>query len=119
MRGGIERQVAVANRRIAAARLTADQRTHTGAEFIEIERFDKVIVGAGVEPFDAIGDRVARGEDQHRRGVAFGAQRAQHLEPVAFGQAEIEQHQIVRLAGRRAERRFAVFHPVHCEAFTA
>ena len=109
----------MADRRIAAARLTADQRAHARAEFVEIERLDKVVVGAGVEAFDAVGHRVARRHDQHRQRVAARAQRREHIETVALGQAEVEQHQVVGLRARRAERRFAVFHPVDGEAFAA
>ncbi len=119
MRRGIERQIAVADGRIAASRLAANQRPHARAEFVEIERLDEVIVCAGVEALHAVGHRIARGDDQHRQRVAARTQRAQHVETVALGQAEVEQHEIVGLARRRAERRFAVFHPVDREAFAA
>ncbi len=44
-----------------------------------------IVVGAGVEAGDTIGDRIARGQDEHRTRVASPAHRAQHVEPFLRG----------------------------------
>ena len=80
--------------RIAAPRRTAQHRAHARRHLVEIERLDDVIVGAGIEPLDAISHVVARGDDDDRRRIAPPAQLAQHLEAVASGKTEIEQHEI-------------------------
>jgi len=41
-------------------------------------------------------DRVARGEDEHRRIVARGAHAAAHREAVEVGQAEVEDERVGR-----------------------
>ena len=109
----------MAHQRLAAPRVPADQRAHAGAEFVEIEGLDEVIVGAGVQPLHAIGDGIARGDDQHRHRVAACAQALEHIEAVALRQAEVEQHQVVGLAADRGQRRFAVLHPVDGETIGA
>ena len=58
------------------------QGAHPGEELVERERLDEVVVGAGVEPGDAVGDLVASGQHQHRRVIAAVAQDPAHREPV-------------------------------------
>lgn len=115
----IEREIAMPHERFAPARVTADQRAHAGAEFVEIERLDEIIVRAGVETFHAIRDGIACRDDQHRQRVRAGAQRLQHVEAVALGQAEVEQHQVVGLAADGRERGLAVLHPIDRKAVRA
>ena len=93
----------------------AQQRAQPRAELLERERLDEVVVGAGVEPLHAVRDRVARGEHQHRRAVAGGAQPAADLEPVGLGHQDVEDDRVRRLVGERVERLAAVggeLHPV-------
>jgi D-alanyl-D-alanine carboxypeptidase/D-alanyl-D-alanine-endopeptidase (penicillin-binding protein 4) len=96
------------DRRAAAAPL---QRAHARQQFIDVEGLDQVIVGAGVQPRDALRRGVARREHQHRRGAAAGAQVAQHLQPVHAGQAQVEDHEVERAGAQRGERLAPVGHP--------
>lgn len=57
-------------------------------------------------------EAVACGDDEQRHRVIFGADAAQHLQPVLAGQAQVEQHQVVVLAAQRAQGGLAVFYPV-------
>ena len=69
---------------------------------------DQVVVGARLEPLDAVLDRVARGQHQDRRAVARAAQRAAHLHPVDVRQAEVE-HDRVRHVGLGREQPLSPF----------
>ena len=84
------------------------QRAQPREQLLERERLDQVVVGAGVEPADAVGHRVARGEDEHRRAVAGGAQPAAHLEPVHVRHQHVEHQRIRRADRQRVERLGAV-----------
>ena len=84
-------------------------------QLLERERLDEVVVGAGVQALDAVGDAVAGGQHQHRRAVARRAQPAAHLEPVRLGHQHVEDDRVRRLVGERVERLAAVrgeLHPV-------
>ena len=96
--------------------LPAQQRADARGELVELERLHEVIVGAGVEARDAIGDRVARGQDQHGPRVAAPAHRAQHVEALLARQAEIEQQEVVHVLRERELGGAAVLHPVDGEA---
>ena len=84
-----------------AARPATQQRADARRELVEIERLDQVIVGAGVEAGDAVGDGVARGHDQHRPRVAARRIARQHVETALSRQAEIEQQQVVHALSQR------------------
>ena len=66
-----------------------------------------------VEAGDAVGHRVARGDDQHRHVDARAPQRLENIEAVLARQAKVEHRQVVgsvqqgELGGR------AVAHPVN------
>ena len=62
----------------------------------------EIVVGAGVEAGDAVLDRAARGEDQHRRADAGLAQAAQQLAAVRVRQTEVEDDQIVGIEQQQA-----------------
>ena len=91
----------------------AQQRTDARQQFVDVVGLEHVIVGPGVQPCNALADLVACGDDDHQRGVLARAQGAQHVQSVAFGQAQVEQHQVVGLAAQGAVGHVAVFHPVH------
>src|SRR5215813_3625881 len=104
----------------APARVTAgaaaQQRADARRELAEVEGLDEVVVRAGVEARDAVGHRVARGEDQHRDREPALALAAQQREAVAPREPEVEQQQLEGLA---AEHRFGgarLVHPVDREA---
>jgi hypothetical protein len=90
-------------RRTAAAGAAPPvQGAQPGLEFVEVEGLGQVVVGAGVQADDAVADRAARGEDQHRRGQAAPARLLQHQQAVHAGQGEVEHHHVGRRAFQRA-----------------
>jgi hypothetical protein len=105
-RGAVARDLARAQIDIEAGdpqprQLTAapapNQRPHAGDQLGEGKWLDEIVVGAGIEPEDAIVDGVLGRENQHRRRIAAGAQRGQHIEAVAFRQHEVEHDRIEAL----------------------
>ena len=74
----------------AVRRSTARMRAITSGA---AERLDDVVVGAELEPDDAVGLGAARGQ-HHDRHVAVAAQLAAHVAPVAVGQRQVEQHEV-------------------------
>ncbi len=70
---------------------------HAGDHLGAAERLDDVVVGAELEPDDAVRLGPAGGEDDDRDAAA-GADRAADVAAVAVGQVEVEQDQ-VRLEG--------------------
>ena len=59
----------------ARARPASAERADARRELVQIERLDEVVVRAGIEAGDAIADRIARSEDQHRPRVVAPAHR--------------------------------------------
>ena len=86
---GVELDPGVLERLPHRAAAAAQQRPEACAQLFERERLDEVVVGAGVEPFHAVGHRVAGGEHQHRGAIARGAQPAADLEPVGLGHQDV------------------------------
>jgi hypothetical protein len=80
----------------------AQQRADARQQFGEGEGLDEVVVGATLQAAHAVLDLVARGEHQHRRGLALGAHRGQHAEAVDARQHHVEQHQVVVAADGQA-----------------
>ena len=68
-------------------------------ELVEAERLDEIVVGAGIEPGDAVGDGIARGDDQHAHLVAGAPDFLQEVEPALARQAEVEEDEAVRAVG--------------------
>ncbi|MNO90789.1 hypothetical protein D3C76_823180 [compost metagenome] len=64
------------------------------SEFAQIERLEQIVVGAGLQAIDAIGDRVTGREDQHWQFQTVMAQLLQQLEAIFVGQAKIEHHDV-------------------------
>ena len=89
-------QIQAADRDLRIARRLAapDQRTATRRQLGHGERFDEIVVAADVERVDAVGQAIARGDDQHRLAVAGAAHAANEVETVHAGQAEIDEKQI-------------------------
>ena len=71
------------------------ERAQPREQLRERERLDEVVVGAAVEARDAVGDRVARGQHQHRRPDAGSAQPAADLEAVDARQHHVEHDRVV------------------------
>ena len=80
-----------------ARRATCDG-IDAGEQLAKAERLDQVVVGTELEADDAVDLVSARADDDDRHARA-GAQLAAHLEAVAVGEAQVEQHEIV--LGRR------------------
>ena len=96
-------------------RVAAQQRADPGDELVEIEGLVKVVVGAGVEPGNAVRDRVARTDDQHRHCVSARSQGAQQRQAVDVRKAEIEHNGIVHGVRRRSLTLAAVGDPIDGE----
>src|SRR5262249_34865381 len=82
----------------------AQQRPDAGEQLVEVERLDHVVVRAGVEPGDAVLDRVARGQHQDRYVGGAGAQPTADLDAVEPGQHHVEHDQVGQPIARRGER---------------
>ena len=115
MRGAVEHEVAEGERRPAGVD-AAQQRAQPRVELAQRERLDEVVVGAGVEAVDAVVDRVARGEHQHRRAVARGAQPPADLEAVDARHHDVEHDRVDDALGERVERLLAVLGELHVVA---
>ncbi len=77
----------------------AQHRPHARQQLAVEERLDDVVVGAALEPAQAVGVAAAAGEHQDRdlgvdpAGLAVGrADPVQQLQPAPVAQAEVEQH---------------------------
>jgi hypothetical protein len=113
--------VGVSSTSVSPWRRAAGERAQPCEQLVERERLDEVVVGAAVEPGDPVRDRVARGQHQHRRPDACGAQPPARLEAVDARQHHVEHDRAVVgraghpervLAGRRDVRaQPALAHP--------
>ena len=93
----------VFDQRLGAPGTAAQQGAQACLEFGEIERFDQIVIGTGVQPGDAVFSGIARGEDQHRQGGQALAQAAQHGQAVDQRQAEVEHHAVETLQGQQLQ----------------
>ena len=96
----VDRQRADAEHRRGGSSLTRSTGDGVDAsqELANAERLDQIVVGAELEAHDAV-DLVSAGADDDDRHARAGAQLTAHLEAVAVGEAQVEQHEIV--LGRR------------------
>ena len=92
---------------------TAQQTLDAQQQLLRVKRLAQVIVGAGLQPLDALSPGAARGEDQHRSNQATGAPFTQHLKPRFARQAEVENDQVIGLSGALVGRITAIGQPVH------
>ena len=99
-RARVERQVGEREQLVAAGR-AAQERAQPREQLLERERLDQVVVGAGVEPGDAVVDLVAGGQHQDRRRVPLAAERAAGLEPVHDRHQHVEHDRVDAAAGER------------------
>ena len=82
----------------------AGERPQAGEQLGERERLREVVVGAAVEPGDAVLDGVARGQHQDRRPDAVVAQAAAGLEAVDARQHHVEDDRVVLGGARHPQR---------------
>ena len=102
--GRIEAEISHLQQGGTLGRATPHERAKPREQLGERERLQQVVVGAGIEPGDAILDRIARREHQHRRPDAPLAQSPAHLDPVEAGQHQVEHDRVV-LRGRPQRER--------------
>ncbi len=115
-RGGINAQTPDLDRRRALSDAPPRERAQACREFGQVERLDQVVVRAGIEAADPVGEAVARRQYQHRWRRGQLAQRRQQREPVAVGQPQVEDH--ARIVPRQeGARRAEAFRPVDCVRF--
>src|SRR5436309_2832690 len=79
------------------------ERSDSREQLVEGERLHEVVVGAGVEPVDAIAHGRARREHQDRDLIARGAETPADLDAVESGQTKIEDDRVVRVAHREIQ----------------
>jgi hypothetical protein len=99
--------------------VAAQHGAHARAQFLEFEGLEQVVVSACVQAADPVLQRIACGDDDDRRGHAACAHPAQHVQAIAPGQTQIEQHEVDRLGAQGVLGGTAVTHPVHRPAFLA
>jgi hypothetical protein len=78
-----------------------------------MEGLGEIVVGAGVEARHLLVPRAPRGEDQHRRGHPPLAPALQDRHPVDLGQAQVQDHRVVRLLLAEVERLLPVRGMIH------
>src|ERR1700704_2684142 len=105
---GIEAHAAAIELALGVAGRTTQQGADARQDFLEMERLRDIVVGAGVETLDLIAPTVARGQDQDRHGPSGPAPRLEHRDAIHFGQADIEDDRVIRLAFAEKVTLFAI-----------
>jgi len=103
----IEPQVAYLDRCRPFARRASHDRPQARQQLGERERFRQVVVGAGVEPADAVADRIPRGQHQHRDPDLALTEAFQDREAVEAREHHVEQNRVVGGGLDHPERVFA------------
>lgn len=110
---GVDADALVFIHRLGTARCAAQQGTDAGQQLVQVIGLEHVVVGPGIQPLDALRHGIARGGHQHGGAVLAGAQVAQHGQTIALGQAQVQQHQVIRLGAQGRVGRVAIARPVH------
>ena len=84
-------------------RRAAQHRVHARQQFLDAERLDDVVVGAGPQAADAVVGGVAGGQEDHRHLRAGRAQALQHAEAVEAGHHHVEHDEVGLVLGHRGE----------------
>jgi hypothetical protein len=95
VRRGIEPEVADREDRGPLDGATSGDRAQTGQQLVEREGLREVIVRPAVEPCDAVLDRIAGREHQHRSPYAAVTQPATGLEAIQARQHDVEYDRVV------------------------
>jgi hypothetical protein len=91
----VELEVAEAQRApLALPARSPQQRPQAREQLLERERLGQVVVGARLQPGDAVPDALARREHEHRRAVAGVSHAPADLEAVQAGHEDVEQHRV-------------------------
>ncbi len=105
---GVEREIAggeFLDRRLEG---TAGEGAETGEEDVEGERFDEIIVGAGIETGNDVFRGVASGEHQDGGAVFAGTETESDFEAVDAGHHDIEDDGVESAGGEGGEGLFAI-----------
>ena len=113
---GVEAEIAGLEPEAEGAARPPQQRLQAGDQLLHGEGLLQVVVGAAVEALDAMGDAVARGQDQDRRGIAALAQGLEDLQAVTVGQRQVENAGVVARGAEGGERLVDQGHAVDDEA---
>jgi hypothetical protein len=81
-------------------------------KLIESERFDEVVIGAGVETRDPIDDRITGGEHQNWDLQPARAERARHRDAITTRQHVVEHHRIVLVQRSVLKRILTIAHEI-------
>ena len=114
--GGVEHESTALEARRSRVIAAPSQGPQPRLQFREGEGLGQVVVGAAIEPADAIGDRIARGEHQDRRPDVVLAKALAGLEAVDPGQHDVEDDRVVGCRSRHPERVLAGLGEVDCVA---
>ncbi len=112
-RGRRDLQHAQADRRFDLSVSATQQRAQAGGQLFQVHRLDHVIVGTGIQPGDAVGQFVARGEQQYRGGIAALAHAGDDRRPAAARQVPVQHRRGVGRVGQRRGGLGTVGDPVH------
>ena len=88
----VEAQAADLDRQVGAASL--DQSAQARHELGERERLCQVVVAAGGEAGQPVGERIAGREEDHRRADSLGAKRLDDVTAVRVGQADVDDERV-------------------------
>jgi len=78
----------------------AQMRAYPRRELLEGERLGQIVVGAGVEAPDPVGDLCASGEHDHRGAALGGAHALDDLKAVTTGEHDVEHDKVEVLPER-------------------
>lgn len=98
--------------RLRRPTVAADQRGDSRQQFVEVERFQHVVVRSFVEAAHAIVDGAACGDDQNGDQITYQSYRAQHFVAVALRKPKVQDDEIVRLVRERGAPHHAVLNSV-------
>ncbi len=96
------------HRLLAAAAAAARQHLDAGEQFGERIRLGQIVVAAGAQALHPVIDLAERGQDQHRRLDALGAQFADHRKPIALGQHAVDDQDVVLPVERERQALLAI-----------
>ncbi|MNV69612.1 hypothetical protein D3C71_1625290 [compost metagenome] len=85
-------------------------------QLVELERLDDVVVGARIQALNPFAQPVARGKDEHRRGVVARAQLLQDRQPASVGQPQVQQHGVKAMLHQGQSRLGNTADPMHVNA---
>jgi len=115
----VQGQVLEAHGGVAVAVVGSSQQgTHARHQLPEGEGLDQVVIGTGVQARHPVVDLIARGQHQHRRAIAPGAQAPTHLQTPQVGHRDIEDDCLDGRVGQHLKGLIAIpgqGHPVALE----